>query len=163
MIDLGVHTITYNTDHLDIGEVTLNSGDDTLWVEVRQVEPVTPWPFSFGLLYFESTDGRTLGTVKAYGHTEGEIYRLGIGRPPVVRTGRLRFFSRHYNNQWVRAVEPPQWSLQFRYETGQTSGGGSGGEFGFPATLGVLADLADAGVSYAIDAADFATVKLSPL
>ena len=162
MIDLGVHTITYNTDHLDVGEVTLNPGDDSLWVEVRQVQPVTPWPYSFGLLYFESTDGRTLGTVKAYGHTEGEIYRLGIGRPPLVRTGRLRFFSRHYNNMWVKAAKPSEWSLRFRYETG-TSAGGGGGEFGFPATLGVLADLADAGVSYAIDATNFATVKLSPL
>ena len=159
MIDLGIHSITYNTDHLDIGDVELNPGDDTLWVEVRQIEPVTPWPFSFGLLYFESIDGRTMGTVKAYGHTEGEIYRLGVGRPPLERSGRLRFFSRHYNLQWVRSVEPPAWSLQFRYETGTSSGGG-GGNIGIPATIWSPGDTADARSSFAIGADGFARIKL---
>ena len=65
MKDLGQHTIDFNTETLDIGPVTLPDEAEILWVKVTQVAPVTPWPFSFGLLYFESSDGRTLGTVKA--------------------------------------------------------------------------------------------------
>ena len=64
MKDLGQHTIDFNTETLDIGPVTFGEDESVLWVEVKQVAPVEPWPFSFGLLYFESSDGRTLGTSK---------------------------------------------------------------------------------------------------
>lgn len=149
MKDLGQHTIDFNTETLDIGPVTLPDEAEILWVKVTQVAPVTPWPFSFGLLYFESSDGRTLGTVKAYGHTAGEIYRLSTGRQPLVRTGRLKFDSRHYNLGWVKAKDPPTWKLAFSYDTGSEAGGELPA-FGTRATLGVLTDLAGAVIDYAI-------------
>ena len=159
MNDLGQHTIDFNTETVDLGPVTLQPEEDVLWVRVRQVSPVDPWPFSFGLLYFASADGRTLGTVKAYGHTEGELYRLGVGRPPVVRTGRLYWYSRHYNLGWVKAKDPPSWTLAFQWESGESGSGAPA--LGTRATLGVLGDLAGAGVSYAISNG-LATIKLLP-
>ena len=148
MNDLGLHTITANDYVLDLGPVTLGADDDTLWVKVRQEAPVEPWPFSYGLLYFETLDGRTLGTTKAYAHPLGEFYRLGIGRPPLERSGRLYWDSRHYNLGWVKAKDPPSWTLSFQWESGQSSVGTP--SLGSRATLGVLADLADTGVSYSI-------------
>jgi len=150
MKDLGQHTIGPNTETLDVGPVTFEENEQTLWVEVKQVAPVEPWPFSFGLLYFESSDGRTLGTVKAYGHRSGETYRLGIGRPPLVRTGRLKFQSRHYNLGWVKAKNPKTWTLAFSVETGSDSSGDDVPSFGTRATLGVLADTAGSLVRYAV-------------
>jgi hypothetical protein len=150
MKDLGQHTIGPNTETLDVGPVTFEENEQTLWVEVKQVAPVEPWPFSFGLLYFESSDGRTLGTVKAYGHRSGETYRLGIGRPPLVRTGRLKFQSRHYNLGWVKAKNPQTWTLAFSVETGSDSSGGDVPIFGTRSTLGVFTDLAGSVINYAI-------------
>ena len=150
MKDLGQHTIGPNTETLDIGPVTFEENETILWVEVRQVAPAGPWPFSFGLLYFESSDGRTLGTVKAYGHRTGETYRLGVGRPPLVRSGRLKFDSRHYNLGWVKAKSPQTWTLAFGVETGSDSSGGDVPVFGTRATLGVLTDAAGAVIDYAI-------------
>ena len=150
MKDLGQHTIGPNTETLDIGPVTFEENEQTLWVEVRQVAPAGPWPFSFGLLYFESSDGRTLGTVKAYGHRTGETYRLGVGRPPLVRSGRLKFDSRHYNLGWVKAKSPQTWTLAFSVETGSDSSGSDVPVFGTRATLGVLTDAAGAVIDYAI-------------
>ena len=150
MKDLGQHTIGPNTETLDIGPVTLEETESVLWVEVKQLAPAGPWPFSFGLLYFESSDGRTLGTVKAYGHRAGEIYRLGVGRPPLVRTGRLKFDSRHYNLGWVKAKNPPTWTLAFSVEAGSDSSGGDVPSFGTRATLGVLTDVAGTVIDYAI-------------
>ena len=150
MKDLGQHTIGPNTETLDIGPVSLEETESVLWVEVRQLAPAGPWPFSFGLLYFESSDGRTLGTVKAYGHRAGEIYRLGVGRTPLVRSGRLKFDSRHYNLGWVKAKNPQTWTLAFSVETGSDSSGGDVPVFGTRATLGVLTDVAGAVINYAI-------------
>jgi len=150
MKDLGQHTIGPNTETLDVGPVTFDESESVLWVEVKQVAPVEPWPFSFGLLYFESSDGRTLGTVKAYGHRSGETYRLGIGRPPLVRTGRLKFQSRHYNLGWVKAKNPQTWTLAFSVETGSDSSGGDVPIFGTRSTLGVFTDLAGSVINYAI-------------
>ena len=150
MKNLGQHTIGPNTETLDIGPVTFEENESILWVEVRQVAPAGPWPFSFGLLYFESSDGRTLGTVKAYGHSTGETYRLGVGRPPLVRSGRLKFDSRHYNLGWVKAKNPQTWTLAFSVETGSDSSGGDVPVFGTRATLGVLTDVAGSVIDYAI-------------
>ena len=159
MNDLGLHTITANDSVLDLGPVSLGPDDDTLWIKVRQESPVEPWPFSYGLLYFENLDGRTLGTTKAYGHLYGEIYRLGVGRTPVERTGRLYWDSRHYNLGWVKAKDPPTWTLSFKWESGSSSAGSP--SLGTRATLGVLGDLVGAGVSYAITNG-IATIRLSP-
>ena len=158
MNDLGTFTITENSVVVDLGQVTLGPSDDSLWVKVQQVSPAEPWPFSYGLLYFESADGRTLGTVKAYGHQSGEIFRIGTGRAPLLGDGRLYWESRHYNLGWVKAKDPPTWRLAFQWESGQSAS--SPDSSGAGATLGSPADFADTGVSYAI-ADGFARIRLS--
>lgn len=144
MNDLGQFTITENTLVVDLGPATLQPDDDAVWVKVRQVFPDDPWPFSYGLLYWESSDGRTLGTVKAYGHTSGEVFRLSTGRAPLVRAGRLYWDSRHYNLQWVKAKDPPTWTLAFQWSSGQTSSGSPA--FGNRATLGSFANPDGSGI-----------------
>ena len=158
MNDLGQVTITENSLVVDLGPVTLQPEEDALWVKVTQVSPVDPWPFSYGLLYWESSDGRTLGTVKAYGHTAGEIYRLSNGRAPSVRTGRLFWDSRHYNLQWVKADPAPTWTLSFQWTSGLSVDGGP--SFGSRATAWVFADADDAGVPITVkDGFSYLTVS----
>lgn len=108
-----------------IGTVSLPAGADTIWVRAQQLGGDSPWPYGYGLLTWKTGAGRVLGTVKCYGHTEGEVLRLGVGLEPDEQSGELVFEPRAWNLAWVKAGAPP-WRLGFECQTG-TSGGGSGG------------------------------------
>lgn len=122
--DLGTITFGPNDTEVDVGPVTLVEGADTLWVRVTQMSGPTPWPWSYGIASFQSLEGRSLGSVKAFGHPSGEVVRLGVGLPPLVRDGSLRFEPRSFNLAWVRNGNP--WQLNFEVRSGVSSGGGAG-------------------------------------
>ena len=108
---------------VDIGEFVLGAQDDTIWIKVTSApQSGCPWPWSYGLLTWISEEGRELGTVKINGVCEGEVFRLGVGRTPSLRTGRFSFTPRSYNLAWVKLGHP--WSLTFEAVSGITSGGG---------------------------------------
>ena len=131
--DLGSVTFEPTDQVVDVGEVTLVEGADTLWIRVTQLSGATPWPWSYGIAAFESTEGRPLGSVKAFGHPDGEVVRLGVGLPPVVRDGRLVFEPRSFNLAWIRNGNP--WRLNFEVRSGVTNvSGGGGGTVRFPFT-----------------------------
>ena len=159
MQSLGDLVIGPSDHELWLGPITLGEGDDSLWLEVTQTAPVENWRYSYALVSFITDEGAELGTTKIYGNLFGEVFRLGIRRPPVVRTGRLRFISRPYNLSWLSAKGAPQWELSFAWESGQSGAGAP--VFGTRATLGVLADLAESAVKYAIDQG-FARILLTP-
>ena len=105
---------------IDIGEVVLNEGDDTIWIKVTSLPSGgCPWPWSYGLLTWITENGRELGTVKINGVCEGEVFRLGVGLSPLLRTGRLSFTPRSYNTRWVELGHP--WSLTFSPQSGNSS------------------------------------------
>jgi len=107
---------------IEIGSATLAQGDDTLWVRVTDSSSGDcPWPWSFALLTWVTDEGRELGTAKIFGTCEGEIYRLGIGRPPRFLTGKLLLYPRGFNLRWVELNHP--WTLEIQYASGQTGGG----------------------------------------
>lgn len=117
-----------------VGAFTLAAGDDTLWVRITQQSGDSPWPYGFGLLTWRSVEGRELGTIKVYGHPDGETYRLGVGLSPVERTGSLYFEARSYNLRWIRSAGI-NWSLAFEAQSGQGQAGGGGRTtVSFPAT-----------------------------
>ena len=122
--------------------------DDTIFLRVTQTSPTTPWNYSFGLVTFRSTVGQELGTTKVYGSIYGEAYRLGIGLPPLVRTGNIYFTPRAYNRGWISIADPPKWNLELEAQSGNTTCGGggdsNGGAFG-----GLLSDTAGALLTYA--------------
>ena len=129
---------------VDVGEISLKAGDDTIWLYIQQANVSSPWPYSYGLFSWQSTDGRELGTVKAFGHSEGEVYRLGVGLSPLQRTGRLIFEPRPYNLRWLEAGKE-RWELQIGYSSGTVSSGNGGvGTFagGFVNQAGVGLELA---------------------
>ena len=141
-----------------IGSFSLADSDhDTIWVRITSQTPPTPWPWSYGILGWKSDNGYELGSVKAYSEQSGEVFRLGVGLPPSVRDGVLTFEPRGYNLAWVKKGN--EWTLTFDAQSGFSSNPPAFPDFGTRATLGVLADLADIGVSYAISGG-FATVKL---
>ena len=148
MKPLGSLVVGPNDTELWLDGITLDADDDLLWLRVTQTSPVESWKYSFGLASFISDDGAELGTTKIFGNLYGEVFAIGVGRPPSVRTGRLRFVARHYNLRWVSTEGAPTWNLDFEYETGSSGSGLP--SFGTRATLGVLADLVDAGVTYVI-------------
>ena len=144
--------LTVTPDDLDqvVGAFSIGEDHDTIWIRVTQVNDDGPWPFSYGILSWKTAQGYELGSVKAYGELAGEVYRLGVGRTPQFRDGSLTFDPRSFNLAWVKTGYP--WTLRFEAASGQSSAGQSPGDpaFGIRATLGVLADLSDTGVSYAI-------------
>lgn len=131
--DLGTTTFGPNDTEVNVGPVTLVEGADTLWVRVTQMSGPTPWPWSYGIASFQSVEGRSLGSVKAFGHPSGEVVRLGVGLSPLVRDGSLRFEPRSFNLAWVRNGHP--WQLNFEVRSGVSAGaGGGGGTVRFPFT-----------------------------
>lgn len=123
--DLGTYTFGPNDQVVDVGAVTLVEGADTLWIRVTQMSGPTPWPWSYGIAAFQSIEGRSLGSVKAFGTPSGEVVRLGVGLPPLVRDGRLLFEPRSFNLAWVRNGNP--WQLNFEVRSGVTTVAASGG------------------------------------
>ena len=160
MKPLGQITFTASDTDQYLGPITLGEGDDTIWLDVTQVSPTENWRYAFCLVSFVTDEGAELGTTRVYGNQSGEVFRLGVRRPPLLRTGRIRVFARHYNLAWLNAKNAPDWVLSFQWEAGKTSS--TPADPGLTATLGVLADLVGAGVSYAINPAGFATIKLLP-
>ena len=131
--DLGTQTFGPNDQVVDVGAVTLVEGADTLWIRVTQMSGPTPWPWSYGIAAFQSTEGRSLGSVKAFGTPAGEVVRLGVGLPPLVRDGRLLFEPRSFNLAWIRNGNP--WRLNFEVRSGVAAvSSGGGGTVRFPVT-----------------------------
>ena len=95
---------------------------DTLWVRITQLNTSPNSPWSYGILSWKTVNGFELGSTKAYGETESEVFRLGIGRPPYERSGLLTFDPRGFNLGWVANGYP--WSLKFEAASGKTTGGG---------------------------------------
>ena len=149
---------------VEVGSFSLGEDDDTLFIEVQQMSPNQVWNYSFGLLWWESAFGRELGTQKVYGHTSGEVFKLGIGRAPRSRSGRVMFAARAYNRSWISITDPPTWTLAISAESAKSNSGAFPDvpAFGTRATLGVLSDLADIGVAYTFTGSDpaLALIKL---
>ena len=110
-----------DTDVL-VGEFTLGEEHDTLFFRVTQTSPQQVWNYSFGLLTWRSSLGQELGTAKVYGSNLGECYRLGIGLPPVVRTGSVYFTPRAFNRRWIDIENPPIWALEIEAQSAKTAG-----------------------------------------
>ena len=129
---------------VQVGAFNLNDGDDTIWVKVTS-SPTgdCPWPWSYGLFTWVTTEGRELGTVKVNGVCEGEVFRLGVGLPPSIRTGMLQFEPRSYNNAWIKLGHP--WILRFEVASGTGGGGGGGQAIG--AVVNSFVDTANNGLS----------------
>lgn len=116
---------TFTPDDLTevIGSFSLAEGHDTLWVRVTQMSATTNPPFSYGILGWESTDGYELGSTKAFGRAESEVYVLGVGRAPSVRTGSITFKPRGFNLGWIKEGTP--WTLRFSAVSGKTAAVGA--------------------------------------
>lgn len=158
MIDIGSVIVGPDSREVEVGPFTLESEDNCLWIQVTQISPPQVWNYSFGLLWWESTNGRELGTEKIYGHALGETYRLGNGRSPLEREGRLMFAPRAYNRKWISIETPPQWSLSFAGASGIAGGNSSEPSLGTRATLGSLVDSANTRLTYSING-DYAYIK----
>ena len=116
---VGTHTFTPNDTKVLIGSVSLNEGDDTIWVRITQNQPTGSWPWSYGILGWQSSFGYELGTTKAFAEPQGAVQRLGVGLSPVVRTGSLTFEPRSFNLAWIKNGYP--WTLTFEAQTGVSS------------------------------------------
>lgn len=144
---VGERTFTPDDASSVIGGISLSDEDDTIWVRITQLNEPGPWPWSYGILGWKTTEGFELGSVKCFADTVGEVTKLSVGLRPLVRTGELIFQPRSFNLAWIKRGNP--WTLRFDAKVG-SSGSGDLPEFGNRATLGVLTDVAGAVIDYAI-------------
>ena len=165
MQDVGSIDVGPQDREVLVGPFLMEEDADTIWVTITQTTPQDEtWNFSYGLLTWRTVQGQELGTIKVYGHPDGETYKLSVGLPPRERYGDLIFTPRAYNRRWIGIENPPIWSLSFAAQSGK-SGAGSAPDlpsFGTRATLGVFADLIGSRISYAITGSDipYAVIKL---
>ena len=131
---VGTHVFTPDDTQVIIGSVSLEPGDDTIWVRITQNQATGPWPWSYGILGWRSAFGYELGTTKAFAEPQGAVQRLGVGLQPVERSGVLTFEPRSFNLSWIKRGNP--WSLTFETQTGVSSQVESGVGVAFPATSG---------------------------
>ena len=132
--NVGTITVTPESRLVTVGAVELVPNADTLWVRMRCTNPAGPWPWSYGILSWLSTEGNSLGSTKAYSNRAGEVFRLGVGLPPLVRAGSLTFEPRSFNLAWVRQGNP--WTLAFEARSGQSLASGGGASVTFDITDG---------------------------
>ena len=139
-----VGTKTFTPDDLEtvIGPFVMDQDADTLWVRITQLNGLPNAPWSYGILSWKNSGGFELGSTKAYGETESEVFRLGIGRPPSERSGQLTFEPRGFNLGWIKNGYP--WQLKFECSSGITSGGGGSSVRG---VVNSFVDTADNGLS----------------
>jgi len=156
--------LTFTPDDLTtvVGSFSIGPEDDTIWIRVTSQQPPTPWPWSYGVLGWRTEQGYELGSCKAYSDEAGQTFKLGVGLAPQLQSGQITFEPRGYNLAWIKKGNP--WTLTFEAQSGQSNSGAFPDvpSFGTRATLGVLADLVGAGVSYAITGSDapFAVIRL---
>ena len=118
-----VGTATFAPDDLNevVGSFVMDQDADTLWTRITLLSSTTPWPWSYGILGFKTSNGYELGSVKAYPEIDSEVFRLGVGRPPSERSGLLTFEPRSFNLAWIRNGYPL--TLKFECASGVTNGG----------------------------------------
>ena len=134
---VGTYTFTPNDTQVIIGSVSLEPGDDTIWVRITQNQAPGPWPWSYGILGWRTAFGYELGTTKAFAEREGAVQRLGVGLQPVERTGVLTFEPRSFNLAWIKKGNP--WTLTFEAQTGvQVAAGGGSVSFGVTSERGPI-------------------------
>lgn len=142
-IDLGSLTFTPDDTDRVVGSFPMNEGDDTIWVRIESETAPTPWPWSYGILGWKTAQGYELGSCKAYSEEAGQIFRLGIGLPPVERTGIITFEPRGYNLAWIKKGNP--WTLSFQALSGVSSSADSSRTVG--AVSNSFVDTSDNGLS----------------
>jgi len=111
----------------------MGEGHDTLWTRMTLLSPATPWPWSYGILGYKTDAGYELGSVKAYAEVESEVFKLGVGRPPSLRSGLLTFAPRAFNLGWIKKGNPL--TLKFECASGLSSAGSAPIDFGDTSTI----------------------------
>ena len=124
---IGQVTATPTSQDLKIADFNLELGENAIWLRTRQVQPQELWRFAYGLVYWKSTDGRELGTVKVYSHSESETSLLTVHRAPSSSSGALFFTPRAYNRLWINAHKDEVWTLEFSAEAGVYDANAGGG------------------------------------
>ena len=117
--DLGSITVTPTDSVVQVGSFDLVEGADTLWVRMTNTGSGETWPWSYGILSFKTDEGQPLGSTKAFNSYAGEVFRLGVGLAPSVRTGVLTFEPRGFNLGWIKKGNP--WNLKFEAQSGRTN------------------------------------------
>lgn len=136
---VGQHSFLPTDRAVQIGAFNLAPGQDTVWVRITQLNEPAFWPWSYGILSWRSSLGLELGSVKAYSSQLGEVFRLGVGLPPLDWTGSIWFEPRGYNLGWLKAGFP--WELSFEAQAGTSitpeAGAGISGSFVTSAGVGL--------------------------
>ena len=129
-VSLGEKTVGPNDLRVVVGSFSLEEGDDSIWLDVQRTGPSGPWPWSYGILSWQTSFGLELGSIKAYTASEGEVFRLGVGRAPRSRNGSIVYEPRSFNLAWVKNGYPL--TLAFSAASGVTTGAATGGGVAFP-------------------------------
>ena len=136
MISLGEITVGPNSGEIAVGSFSLESGHDTIWVEVQRTSPDQGWPWSYGILSWRTSFGNELGSIKAYTSKDGEIYRLGVSKAPRATEGTIYYEPRSFNLAWIK--KGYSLSLAFSAESGVSAVAPSPvGNVAFPVVDGV--------------------------
>ena len=134
-----INAVTFSpTDDLVVvGAFNLAEQADTLWIRITQISPDSQNNFAYGIVSWQSDNGRELGSTKAYGTTVGEVYQLPVTKAPGSRQGSIVFMPRLYNLKWIRDNNV-SWRLSFEAASGRLNSAAAND--GANAVAGVASD-----------------------
>ncbi len=99
-------TVLPGSTIVDVGEFSIDEGDDTIWIEVQRIGGDNSWPWSYGISGWKTSFGYEFGTQKVYTDLSGEVHRLSVGRPSRSRSGRITYEPRSFNLSWIKKGYP---------------------------------------------------------
>jgi hypothetical protein len=108
--EVGTINLDGSLQSVPVGAVPIPSSGG-LEIRVQQLTPADEALFRAGLLYVRTTNGRTLGSTKFWGHAEGEDYPLGTLLTSEETTGTLYCEPRWLNLKSLKGGRT--WTLKF--------------------------------------------------
>lgn len=119
--EVGTVTLDAASVSVEVGTVSLPAAGG-LEIRVQQLTPADEAPYRAGLIYIKTASGRTLGSKRFWGHTEGEDYALGTLLSAEESSGVLVVEPRNFNLKALQAGRT--WQLRFWSRFAPASSGG---------------------------------------
>ena len=132
--DIGSITVGPSDLKKVVGSFNIDEGDNAIWIDVQATTADDFWPWSYGILSWETSFGREFGSSKAYTEKSGEVVRLGVGRAPRSRRGSVIYEPRSFNLGWIKKGN--KLDLSFRACSGSSASAPSRSSVAFPVVGG---------------------------
>ena len=103
---LGQVTVGPSDLSVVVGSFDLDEGDDTIWVDVAQINPDDFWPWSYGILSWQTDRGKNLAAPRPTRRKEDKFTALELDALHVCGQGCSYMSQGHSTCRGLRRETP---------------------------------------------------------